>query len=73
MRVELDDLDNEAVTVLPGSDCFYCGETIVAPPYVIWQGSSCAPGAEEPTQIGLHIGCAEKLADHLRADSQPRH
>lgn len=72
MRVEQEDLANPAVTVRPDDDCFHCGEPIGEPigepPYVIWQGND-----ESTTQVGLHVGCAEKLADHLKADAQPRH
>jgi hypothetical protein len=67
VRVEQTDLDKDpsGVEVRPGDSCFYCGEPLPSPPYVIWAGTT--------GQIGLHDECAEKLADHLHTDAQPRH
>jgi hypothetical protein len=68
VRVEEQDLKNPAVAVRPGDPCFHCGNTIACAPYVIWQGND-----QNATQIGLHVECSRKLADHLQDDSQPRH
>lgn len=67
MRVEQQDLDREpsAVEVRPGDACYYCGDPLPEPPYVLWSGTT--------GQIGLHNKCALKLSDHLQADAQPRH
>jgi len=44
----------------PGDPCFYCGDPLPKPPYVLWQGIG--------DQIALCPACAIKLGSSLISD-----